>query len=484
MTQKRRMHPLWMLLELVDLLKNSFFFFLFLFVIKYGSKSTFILLGRIGFFIFITVSLIEIFGKWITYRYEITESILHIYEGIFVKKHRDIALLRVQNSQTHTSFLLRLFRLTSLTLETATSGDEASVKFHVITKEELARIQSLVENVKEGIVEEQSTFEENCPEHTGRKVYFRASKRDVVKAAFTSFSFLIIFPIVASVYSKIDDVYSLKSTSKSIIVYFQSHWWVLIPILLIALVLSVMIGFINTYLKYGKFEISADDDRIYIHKGVLSESTFSITKDKVQAIQWQQSLLKRLLGMVEVKLLSAGSVGEEKFETNSLFPFLPVKEANALVEKLLPAYQISDEMQKLPKKALWVRMIRPSYLWIITTACLLYFKIQWAYLSGVLLIVVMLIRVFDYRYSRYLINDRFIQVRSGFFVMETFITRRVKVQEIEVTHSWLQRKFGLASIQFSNRGKPLHVSVLHDVPKELPSYFVSWYKNRAAEVKN
>lgn len=484
MIQKRRMHLLWMLLELVDLIKNSFFFLLFLFVIKYGSKSTLILLGRIGLIIFIIVSLAEILGKWITYRYEITDGVLHIYEGIFVKKHREVALIRVQNSQTHTSFLLRLFNLTSLTLETATSGDEASVKFHVITKEESVRIQSLVDNAKEDVEEECSNSEEISQEEPERKVYFRASKKDIIKAAFTSFSFLIIFPIVGSIYSKIDDVYSLKSTSKSIIAYFQAHWWVLSFILVISLVLSVVIGFINTYIKYGKFEISADEDRIYIHKGVLSESTFSITKEKVQAIQLQQSILKRLLGMVEVKLLSAGSVGEEKFETNSLFPFLPVKEAYVLVEKLLPAYQISDEMQKLPKKTLWIRLIRPSYLWIIATACLLYFKIQWAYLSAVLLIVIMLIRVFDFCYSRYLINDRFIQVRSGFFEMGTFITRRVKVQEIEVKHSWLQRKFGLASIQFSNRGKPLHVSVLKDVPKEMASYFVSWYKNRATEVKN
>lgn len=484
MNQRHRLHPIWMLLELIGLIKNSFFFFLFLFVIKYGSESTFILVGRIGFILFIIVWFVEIIAKWLTYRYEITDGVLHIYEGVFVKKHRDIALIRVQNNQTHTSFLLRLFRLTSLTLETATSGDDASVKFHVITNEESARIQSLVENAKEEVTVGDFKSEEIHEEHKERNVFFRASKRDIVKAAFTSFSFLVIFPIIGSIYSKIDDVYSLENTSKSIFSYFHTHSWVLILIIIIAMLLSVIFGFVKTYIKYGNFEISADEERIYIHKGVLSKSTFSITKDKVQAIQLQQSIMKRLLGMVEVKLLSAGSVGEEKFETNSLFPFLPVKQAYELVEKLLPAYRISDNMEKLPKEALWVRLIRPSYIWIIATACLLYFKIKWAFLSPLLLIAIMLIRVYDYRYSRYLINDRFVQIRSGFFVIETFITRRVKVQEIEVAHSWLQRKFGLASIQLSNRGKPLKVSLLKDVPKEIAGYFFSWYKKRADEVEN
>ncbi|MDV2686973.1 PH domain-containing protein, partial [Alkalihalophilus lindianensis] len=104
---------------------------------------------------------------------------------------------------------------------------------------------------------------------------------------------------------------------------------------------------------------------IYINKGVIDETAFSIAKDKVQAIAIEQSFTKRLFGLAEVKLTSAGSLSleEDASDINSLYPFLPVRRAYEMVSEILPAYEVTLEMKRLPRKSLWARLLRPSWLW-------------------------------------------------------------------------------------------------------------------------
>ncbi|MBZ5199729.1 PH domain-containing protein [Planomicrobium chinense] len=486
--ERQQFHFSWPLFQLVSLVKGSVFFIFYLFILKAGSDSAFILTLKGLFIASMVFSVIKIFLNWVYTRYEISETTVMLYLGIFVKKQRNVELKRIQNIQQTTNFLHRLLKLTSLTLETGTAGENAAIKFPVLSHAEADRIKGLVEEAKRvhakphnpEIEEEVPAAPPPLPE---RKVHFTAGTKDLVKAAFTSLSMFAIFPILFSLYFQFDDFFNLDETSQSVFAFFASRLWLLIPVIAIAILLSAIIGFITTYSKYGKFVISADHQRIYIRKGVFTETQFSIRKDKVQAIKIEQPVLKRFLGMAEVKLLSAGSIGDEDNEINSLFPFLPVKEAYRLVEELLPQHQISRSAQALPKNALWLRLLRPYYFWIAATIALAVFKMEWLWLSAPLFAIFIIARILEYRCTRYNITERFIQIRTGAFSTNTLLTKRVKIQEIQVTHSWLQRKFGVSSLHFHNRSKPLLVSELKDVPRETGAQFYHWFKDRTLFVK-
>lgn len=487
---RQRYHFSWILFKLMSLIKGSFFIFLYLFILKSGSTSPFWLTIKGVFIAAIIFSLVKIFLDWIYTRYEITAKTIILYHGVFVKKQRNVAIKRIQNMHQATNFLHRLLKQTSLTLETGTTGEDASVKFPVLVYKEAERIKEIVEESKvhktvlDNLPPEETEYiKETSLPLSSRQVYFTAAKKDLVKAAFTSLSIFAIFPILFSLYYQIDDYFSLDSRSQPIFNYLLAHLWLLVPIFIVALLISAGIGFLTTYFRYGNFIISADDHRIYIQKGVFTETHFSIQKDKVQAIKFEQNFLKRVLGMVEVKLISAGNVGEESAETNSLFPFLSVKDAGQLVEQLLPSYEIPAAMQGLPRKVLWLRLLRPYYFWLIATAGLFFFKREWILLSAVLFALIVIGRILDFYYTRYAIDERFVQIRKGAFNTETFLTKRVKIQEVELTHGWLQRKFGVSSISFNNRGQPLYISKLTDVPRETSSQFYGWYKERAGKVK-
>jgi putative membrane protein len=463
---KKRLHPFRIVLSILQTLKNLFFPAVFLFIFHSASEAQWVIIGRIGLLLYIVISLIAATLTWWTYRYKFRERTLQVYSGVFVKSERNVPIERIQNVQKHTSFLHKLLRMTSLTLETGTGGDEASVKLDMITFSESARIESLLNQGEE-------------EKRVERTVHFTVSRHELIKASFTSLSFFAIIPLLASLYFTIDDFFKLNSVTKVVIDYVTGTLWVLAPISVGLLIFGAAAGVITTYLRYGNFEISSDEERIYLKKGVLNESLFTITKEKVQAVTLNQSLLKRWLGLVEVELISAGSVGDEELETNSLYPFLPVKQAASLVEDLLPAYKMEKEMKKLPWASLWIKLMRPSWLWLIATIVLIWWKPQFWYASPGLLVIILLMRLLVFSNSRYNIEADFLYMKTGAFSTVLLVTSRQKIQEIEVKNSFLQRKWKLASIKTANRGKPVHFSEMSDVPVNFANHFYSWYAARS-----
>ncbi|MEN8698062.1 PH domain-containing protein [Bacillus infantis] len=505
MIEEKRHHPLIMLMNLYQLVKGSIFIVFFLFVIKFGSDAAYVKYGRLVFFLFMLVSAVSIVLKWLTSTYKLDGSSFHLKEGIFTKSNQTIPFSKVQNVNYRTSLFHRIFGLTSIRFETGMTGADSAIEFKVIRKEEAEKLEEHVSRPhEEGIsladpVDTPQAGPEAVSEQTvqsvlpaGRIVHFTPGKKDILKASFTSFSFLVLFSAILSIYFKIDEVFDLDEQAQGLFAALMGSGLLLAGILILLLLVSTGIGVARTYLKYGKYEISSDQERIYIIQGVLDESRFSILKERVQAIEVKQPPIKRLLGLAEVKLTSAGgvSLGEDSPEISTLYPFLPVKRAYELISEILPQYEVTREMKRLPGISFWIRLLKPSWLWILATGGLAWFKPEildmeraWLFLSAGLLIIIGLLRALDYWNTRYTLNSQFIQMKSGSLSTSLFISKREKVIEVSVTSNLFQKWLGLASIETVNRAKPVLHSSLDDVPKEMAADFYEWYLGRGTEIR-
>lgn len=496
MNQEKRYNPLVVIFDLWNLLKNSFFFVIFLFIIKYGSDSSFIKYGRIAFFIFFGITVISIILKWFTHKYKLDDDSFHIYKGIFNKSERTIPFEKIQNVQRRTSLFHRVFRVTSISFETGMTGlDNAAVKFEVISRNEADYLEKWITNpliVKSDEFDLVPSEENQQKTDLPRTIHFMPTKKDVLKASFTSLSFLVLIPILLSIYFKITEVFKVEEKAEGFITSILSSWWIIAIIITVLFLASVLIGIIRTFMKYGKYEISSDSKRIYITKGVFDESAFSILKARVQAIEITQSPMKRLLGLAEVKLISAGSIsfGEEALETNSLYPFLPVKRAYEMIHEVLPTYEVTNTMNHLPRKSFWIRLMKPSWFWILVTIALFYFKPPifkvdqaWWMVSAGLLVFIVFLRVLAYYNTRYILNGKFIQFKTGSLETSVFISKRNKIVEVKVSRSKFQQLLGLASIGTINHAKPFHHAGVEDIPIEMADDFYTWYSGRVDEVE-
>lgn len=501
MSRAKRYHPITMLFDLWAFAKGMVIFAIYLFVIKSQSMSMWIKYGRIAFYAVIVIGLIFIVFSWLTKKYKLDDTSFHLYKGIFSKSERTIPFSKIQNVNRHTSLLHRIFQMTSLHFETGMSGEDATVTFEAISNQEAIEIERYVAgkahcyNKNNGEIDTvaDETLENETPlANDQRTIHFMPTSRDILKASFTSLSFFLLIPVIGSIYFKVDDLFHVEETAESIVNSIVSSWWLVTLVLVFLVIASVIFGMIRTFLKYGKYEISSDKKRIYISKGVIDETAFSIAKDRVQAIEMNQSAIKRILGLAEVKLISAGNLEMEgdKLEVSVLYPFLPVKKAYDLVTEILPSYELTPKMNGLPKKSLVVRMLKPSWLWLFATIGLFYFQptigifgqATWWVISITLLFVILISRILDFYHTRYAIHGQFIQLRDGILTTTLFLTKREKMIEVNVSRSVLQKLFGLSSIGIVNRAQPVHYTGMEDVPVELANRLFSWYAERRNEI--
>ncbi|KGX92120.1 membrane protein [Pontibacillus halophilus JSM 076056 = DSM 19796] len=496
--EAKRYHPLSILQDTIFFIRNSFFVILILFVFQSGSDRTWVIYGRYIFFVVAIGIIVAFFISWLTYKYRLDETSFHLYKGVFNRTKQTIPFSKIQNISRKRSLFHRIFGVTSIHFETAISGDDHSVVFQVISQAEADRLQSIVENYEEEPeypVEKEEIHEGQEEQQVDegashRVVHFTPTTFDLLKASFTSLSFLLLIPVIFTLYSNVGDLFEVEERAEGFISSLMSSWVFILFAAIAFIVLSIVFGIVRTFITYGKYEISSDEERIYIRKGVIEESSFSITKEKVQAVEITQTLLKRILGLAEVRLTNAGSSRTSEKEVNSLYPFLPVKRAYSMVSELLPTYEIVEDMENLPRKSLWVRLLTPSLLWIIGSVVFYFVSplylngiIPWWAASVVLLLVILLFRYLDYVNTRYFLNGPFIQFKSGSFNTSLFISKREKLIEFSLTRGLLQRKFGLVSIGTVNRSKPPYHNGIKDIPEGLGTTLYHWYRDRSEDIE-
>lgn len=491
---RKRVHPMHIFQSIVDFIRQNIFLIIILFVLNWGRDDAIFTYGRWAFIGFIILSIIYMIIAWMMTTYEFKDETAHLYTGVFKKSHRSIPLYRIQNVRRNVPFYFKLFQITSLTLETGMSQESGSLHFKALSNKEADRIEQLLSEVKLSTREEEvEEYDENTSakltEHIFEEInpkqiiHFNPTKKEVFKASFLSFSFLAIIPLAITGYFKIEDVIDIEDQLTGIYSLITSSWISIVITVILSLIAICIFGIVYTYLRYGKYEIASDETNIYITSGVLNEKSFSVRKERVQAIQINQPFLKKLLGLAEVKLISASSNLGESSEVSSLYPFLPVKRAYSVLEEILPQFTVLDEMNKLPTRALKVKIMRIPIFSLIVLGGLLWFIPRFWWIALIILAITYLTRFFEYRNTRYTMEGPFIQFKVGGLSSTVFITTRKLVTQIEVEQSILQRKYDLTSIKTYNRTGFYHVEFLEDIPKEVGTEFIHWYAKRLNEIE-
>lgn len=497
-----RYHPLSIGFQIYELIKNSFFLILLLFVIRRSSDAWYFVYGRYAFLLFVGLRLFYIFASWFVEKYEWKDRTFHIHKGLFVKRTSTIPFSRIQNVTRKTTVFHKLFGLTSLTFETAMDGEDDSIQFEVISKKHAeflielvqpGKQQDLLHHENDETLQENEELEQKTVQEESRTIHFTPEKKDLWKASFTSLSFLAIIPLI---FAGLDFVEPFLPDPDKLKGFFQvllASKWLFVIILIFAVIISVTIGVGRTFIRYGKYEISSDARYIYINRGVIDESFFAIEKRKIQGLEMKQTFLKRVFGLVEVKLISSANPnsGDESVNVNSLYPFLPINKAYDLIEEILPSYQLQTiQLERLPRKSLWVKLVRPSWLWIIATAALFYFKPElfgieqmWWILSLILLSLIILQRILDFLHTRYAVKDDQVQWWQGGLTTRMFITKRRNVIEMSYSQSRLQRFFQIATITTLNRSIPTHIETINDLPLPFVLDFEKWYLKRKGDIE-
>ena len=474
---KRRQHPLWMIYALALSVKDIIVPLILYFIINDGGASPFGKIVSILLIAYILYKLITIPLQWKNNTYLFTDTHIEVQTGRLLANKRYVQLDKVQSYQEHASFFHRLFRLTSLSIILSANSEEA-IRLEAIKEKEAKRIIAQLQEHTTKKAPEREELDE-------RKTYYQMSKQEILLISFTSLYILAVFPILLSVYFKVDEIFSLQSYTNKVIDFFR-HTPILIALSVIGLLaFGIIAGYFISYIRFGNYTVAADEQHIYIEKGVFSKTSYTIDRHKINAVRIEKPLSKRIFNLATFRFVTLGDLLDEtKLETDVLFPYINEKRGKKLLEEILPSFPFQTKKKSLPKAALFLQLIQPNYSLIIITFLTFYFWPEMWMLPAGLFIYLVIYRTIFFTTMKYIQRDHWLEISSGVFTRKTFLTSHEKIDHLKMSQSYLQKKLGLASITMITRGKPIFQKELQDIRIIDAQHIFHWYTNQQYQLQN
>ncbi len=459
-----------LVLRILEVIKSFAIPIVLLFVLNNDWDSTFGIIIRVGILLFLLLDIVQKFFGWLNFRYALDEKTVYVIEGNWLKKEKSLPLYKIQSVHSNSPFLYRLLGVVELTFDANANSDDASFKLAGVFPTEAKRLEEILEQVRHrkqsGASVDDSEESDETPVQAApipSRLLYALSTREIVLASITSLSVFAIFPVASTVISSIDDFINLDGAFNQVEDYVVHASVIAIGLLVIGvLMLSIVIGMVINFLKYGNFRLERRGERIRVEKGLLNRSAKEIPYEKIQAIRMKETFIRRWFHIVGVELVAAGTMDELKDESSTILPF--VRRDRAM-----------QVLHRLPRRALGIKLLRISWFGFIISGLVLYFFRDYAWWLLLLWAIIIGGRVLSYVTTKYVRTDQFIQLRTGAFNVRSFLTDKPRIEQIQVKQSLLQRRFGLCTVQFSTRGGFLSVETIDDIPKEEADTMLVWF---------
>ncbi|MFY7870740.1 MAG: PH domain-containing protein [Exiguobacterium sp.] len=472
-----------LVLRILEVIKSFAIPIVLLFVLNNDWDSTFGIIIRVGILLFLLLDIVQKFFGWLNFRYALDEKTVYVIEGNWLKKEKSLPLYKIQSVHSNSPFLYRLLGVVELTFDTNANSDDASFKLAGVFPTEAKRLEEILEQVRHrkqsGVAVDDSEESDETPAQAApvpSRLLYALSTREIVLASITSLSVFAIFPVASTVISSIDDFINLDGAFNQVEDYVVHASVIAIGLLVIGvLMLSIVIGMVINFLKYGNFRLERRGERIRVEKGLLNRSAKEIPYEKIQAIRIKETFIRRWFHIVGVELVAAGTMDELKDESSTILPFVRRDRAMQVLREHFTHFTWSDELHRLPRRALGIKLLRISWFGFIVSGLVLYFFRDYAWWLLLLWTIIIGGRVLSFVTTKYVRMDQFIQLRTGAFNVRSFLTDKPRIEQIQVKQSLLQRRFGLCTVQFSTRGGFLSVETIDDIPKEDADAMLVWF---------
>ncbi|PZD93673.1 hypothetical protein DNH61_23970 [Paenibacillus sambharensis] len=432
-----------------------------------------------GVVVLVTGSAVLGWLSWLRFTYRISDDILHVQHGLFVRKKLYIHRERVQSFDMSAGVLHRIFGLWKVQIETA-GGSKPEAVLSAVSTEESERLREALygkgrggqsdpaadtdeitseEHHAIGPAEAQASgslsTSELLPAQTTIQAQpaeplasIRIPLRTLLMYSVTSGRVGIALAVIAAAYSQIDDWLSESFDIWNFVMNSlgaASLIWVAAALLFLVWLFSAIM---TTIREYG-FTLLADEGKLTTQKGLLERKQASISLKRVQGLHFKENAIRRALGYASVHVYVAGST--EKYEQSFLlFPMIRRSELPGLLEQFLPAYQLPEQIQGLTPRAL------PSFLTIpvltaavITAAAVLWVPDGYGLFTIALPFIALLWGWLRYRQTGWSVDDGMLTIRHGSFSTHHSIVPKHRVQWHALATNPFQRRKQLGTLSLA-----------------------------------
>lgn len=483
MRMYKRQHPITMLLEL----KITDFIPLIIFMFSLNGKFPFWYLIPAAFGL---LTVFSAFEKWYYTTYWVENNVLHVKQGLFVKKESYLNKERVQTINTSSNVLYQMLGLKKIQIETAGGGDEAEVSLAGITVEEATELiamlnESASELKVEKTLEEVEVKEIITEEKQARE--YKLTWKEILIASVTSGQFGLLFSLIFFVYHQVDEYIPkwIENSVKSYVMEHDIYGWIFMIAILLGL--SWIISTIGYALKHGDFTVNRRNDEVRISQGLLEKKELVLKLHRIQGITIKEGILRQPFGYcaVQVEVIQSKGTGDEK-EKVTLHPIIRKDRVQQLLAHLQLPYELNANITSLPKAALR-RYLIDSFIFfamlaIPLTGISIYFEkyyIMWALLP--LAILIFTLGYATFKTNGYSVKGEQITLVYRSVGKYTGLIRRRHVQSMEKTQSYFQRRADLCTYKFSSASSSYKIE---HTRVEDAERMQDWYKKKLRDRKS
>ncbi len=415
---------------------------------------------------FVPSVLYELF-KYLTLRYRFTDEDLIVRQGLLFRSERHIRFRRIQNIDIVQRPLHRLLGVADVKIETA-GGSEPEAQLQVLSLEAIAKMRQRVFAVDTGepsvgadkaaasVQPESPTSAEGS-----RVVVLRIPTAELVTLGLISNRGMVLVLIAAGflwefgLAERIELDWLFESAAGlRLTTMVAVGMATLIGTLLLLRGLSV----VWTILRFHGFVLERVGDDLRISCGLLTRSSATIPRHRVQFLSIHQTLLARWAGRASIRLETAGSeTGEENDAVVSGKSFVPIvrqDQVGEVVGALFPDLDLENPPWRGLAPRARGRMIRVALVvgLLATLGCALLVQ-PWGALA-VLVFLPMGVwhAMVSFRRIAWARSPVGLVFRSGVMTRKLSATFYDKIQVITLKESPFDRRYEMASLKVDTAG--------------------------------
>ncbi|WP_410981611.1 PH domain-containing protein [Bacillus cereus] len=428
---------------------------------------------------FVLILAIFSFVKWYFKVYWIENNILHIKQGVFVKKESYLNKERVQTISTASNIIYQLFELTKLKIETAGGGSEPEVTLAGIKEEEAKELIALLNKVE---AVKPLKEEEGLRQEPNTTVY-QLTAKEILLASITSGQFGLLFSGLFFLYTQFDNVLPKWLIDKVESYVKDNSIYELLYMGAILIVISWVISTIGYALKHANFTVERNGNEIRISQGLLEKKEMVLKLNRIQALTMKEGILRQPFGYCSLEVEVIQSIDTKDMNV-ILHPLMKKKDVQQLLTYLDLPYEMEEEIVHLPKAALRRYLIMGWMIFGAIAAPIIGASMYFQQHSTLLVLIPLFLFFTILGYAKYktggyaIKGDQLTIVYRGIAKYTGFIKKR-HVQAMTKSQSYFQKKDRLytyiVAVACSVAGR--HYELKH-VREEDVACGHEWYKEK------
>lgn len=457
-----RLHPLTLLFGLIKGLRGAIPIIPLIF---FGSRWMF---AGILMMIF-AGTIVTAFVRYFSFSYRIEGNEMITKQGILERKQRNIPLERIQEIRIEQGVMHRLFGVVDAKVETG-GGGGAEASLSVLSRNEAERLrQAVFERVTAIRAGRSIPGTDGVSAAPERQTIRRLSIKDLVIAGLTTNHLVSAMVLAGALWNFADDILPqsiyqraadlIYKMSKVLIAKGAATTVLLTLLVLLAIfVIGLIFSVIGSVIRFYGFTFSRLGENLHRSYGLLTHRASSLPRRRIQVLEIEEKMLRRLFGLATLRADTSGSRRENEDDNEGrdvLIPIVQRSEVDELLPVIFPDLNSDQaDWQRVSKLAIRRGTIKGAIFCLVVAVILFALGRNLSALIFLLALpLVYVVNVNRYRNLGYAMGERYFRTRRGWLGRSTHIVPINKIQAVEISQTPFDRRLDLATLSIDTAGQ-------------------------------